>query len=166
MRGSWAASVAFHLVTFLSQPLTLFRRVAVTEAITWTLLLFGMVLKYGTHSTQLGVQVFGMIHGIVFISYVVTTVIVWVDQKWTAKRGIGALLASIPPFVTLAVELMAARRGWVGESWRLRSSDATSLPERAVRWVLVAPMRGLIAALGAIAVLTAVALVVGPPASS
>ncbi|HWU31833.1 MAG TPA: DUF3817 domain-containing protein [Marmoricola sp.] len=153
-------------MTFLSRPLTLFRRIAIAEAITWALLLFGMLLKYGTHTTELGVKVFGMIHGIVFISYVVTTVTVWVDQKWSAKRGIGALLASIPPFVTIAVELMAARRGWIGDSWRLREADATTFPEHAVRWVLIAPVRGLVAALGAIAVLTAVALVVGPPASS
>lgn len=151
---------------FLSRPLTLFRRIAIAEAITWALLLFGMLLKYGTHTTELGVKIFGMIHGIVFISYVVTTVMVWIDQKWSAKRGIGALLASIPPFVTIAVEVMAVRRNWIAENWRLRETEAMTFPERAVRWVLVAPVRGFVAALGAIAVLTAVALIVGPPASS
>jgi integral membrane protein len=153
-------------VSFLSRPLILFRRVAIAEAITWALLLFGMVLKYGTHTTDVAVKAFGMVHGIVFITYVVTTAMVWVDQRWTARRGIGALLASIPPFATIVVEVLAARREWIGESWRLRASEADSTPERAVRWVLVAPVRGLIAALGLVAVLTGVALLVGPPASS
>ncbi|MGB0102027.1 MAG: DUF3817 domain-containing protein, partial [Nocardioides sp.] len=44
-------------------PLHLFRRVAIAEAITWALLLTGMFLKYVTETTELGVQVFGMVHG-------------------------------------------------------------------------------------------------------
>lgn len=155
-------------MSFLSRPLTVFRRVAIAEAITWALLLFGMVLKYGTHTTDVAVKVFGMIHGIVFLTYVVTTVTVWVDQRWTVRRGVGALLASIPPFATYAVEILAARRTWIGDSWRLRACDDADLsrPEKAVRWVLVAPVRGLIAAVGVVVVLTGVALLVGPPASS
>ncbi|BBH15714.1 hypothetical protein Back2_00010 [Nocardioides baekrokdamisoli] len=155
-------------MSFLSRPLDLFRRIAIAEAITWALLLTGMFLKYVTHTTELGVKVFGMIHGVVFISYVVTTVTVWVDQKWTLRRGIGALLASIPPFVTIVVELLAVRRGWIGASWRLRTSADAGLsrPESLVRWVLVAPVRGLAVALVAVVVLTGVALLVGPPASS
>lgn len=154
-------------MSLLSRPLTVFRRIAIAEAVTWALLLLGMVLKYGTHTTDMAVKVFGMVHGIVFITYVVTTVTVWVDQRWSARRGIGALLASIPPFATYAVELLAVRRTWIGSSWRLRSEQGElSRPERVVRWVLVAPVRGLIAALGVVALLTGIALLVGPPASS
>lgn len=156
-------------MSLLSRPLDLFRRVAIAEAITWALLLAGMVLKYGTHTTDVAVKVFGMIHGVVFISYVVTTVTVWVDQRWTVRRGIGALLASVPPFVTIVVELLAVRRGWIGAAWRLRgAADDSSLtrPEAVVRWVLVAPVRGLAVAVAAVAVLTGLALLVGPPASS
>ena len=50
-------------------PHGVFRAVAVTEAVTWGLLLTGMVLKYVTETTELGVQVFGMVHGVVFIAY-------------------------------------------------------------------------------------------------
>ena len=51
----------------------LFRRVAIAEAITWALLLTGMFLKYVTETTELGVRVFGMVHGVVFIAYCLTT---------------------------------------------------------------------------------------------
>lgn len=151
-------------MSILSRPAVLFRRIAIAEAITWALLLTGMFLKYVTHTTELGVKVFGMIHGVVFVSYVVTTVTVWVDQKWTARRGIGALLASIPPFVTVLVEVLAVRRGWLGESWRLReSSSGLSHPERAVRWVLLAPVRGALVGVAAVVLLSGLALMVGPP---
>lgn len=162
-------SVRSVTVSALSRPITVFRRVAIAEAITWALLLFGMFLKYGPADNQLGVRIFGMLHGIVFISYVVTTVTVWVDQKWTLRRGLVALAAAIPPFATYAVEVVALRNGWLGETWRLRGSveeSGLSLPERVVRWVLDKPLRGLAVAGVAVVVLTGVALVVGPPASS
>lgn len=154
---------------FLSRPVAVFRRVAIAEAITWALLLFGMFLKYGPAHNQVGVRVFGMIHGVVFISYVVTTALVWVDQRWTWKRGLLALVAAVPPFATYVVEMVAVRRGWLGEQWRLRGPVAGSRlggPERIVRWVLDKPLRGLAVAAAAVVVLTGVALVVGPPASS
>ncbi len=156
-------------MTILSRPLSLFRRVAIAEAITWALLLIGMFLKYVTETTDLGVRIFGMIHGIVFIGYVVTTVVVWVDQRWTARRGVVALVAAVPPFVTLIVELLAVRRGWAGEAWRLRdAADDSDLGrvDGIVRWLLVAPVRGLLVGLVAVAALTGIALLVGPPASS
>jgi integral membrane protein len=165
--AQWGAQYA-RPVSFLSRPVTVFRRIAIAEAITWALLLFGMFLKYGPADNQLGVRVFGMIHGVVFIAYVVTTAVVWVDQQWSWKRGLVALGAAIPPFATYAVEVVAVRNGWLGEQWRLRGAGAAGLsgPERLVRWLLDKPLRGLAVAGVAVVVLTGLALVVGPPASS
>ena len=81
-------------------PLKTFRLVAIAEAVTWALLLTGMVLKY-TDVTDLGVRVFGMVHGVVFIAYCLTTVLVAVDQRWSRGRPLLTLLASIPPFFTV-----------------------------------------------------------------
>ena len=81
--------------TILSRPVALFRRVAIAEAITWALLLFGMFLKYGPVDNPIGVKIFGMVHGVVFIAYVVTTAVVWVDQQWSWKRGLLALGAAM-----------------------------------------------------------------------
>ena len=67
-------------------PRSLFRGLAVAEAITWALLLTGMFLKYVTETTELGVQVFGMVHGVVFIAYCLVTVLVAVDQRWSLGR--------------------------------------------------------------------------------
>ena len=61
-------------------PVLLFRRVAVAEAVTWALLLGGMVLKYVTDTTELGVRVFGMVHGVVFVAYCLVTC--W--WRWTS----------------------------------------------------------------------------------
>ena len=68
-------------------PVRLYRVVAVAEAVTWALLLTGMFLKYVTETTELGVQVFGMVHGVVFIAYCLTTVLLSVDQRWASRGG-------------------------------------------------------------------------------
>ncbi len=148
-------------------PLRLFRTVAIAEAITWALLLVGMVLKYVTETTDVAVSVFGMLHGVVFISYALIAVIVAVDQRWSAGRSVVALLASIPPFCTVLFDVLAERRGAFATTWRLTapSSDPANRLDRPVGWLLRHPGRGALVGVVAVAVLTVVALLVGPPAS-
>lgn len=151
-------------------PLRLFRTAAVAEAITWALLLVGMVLKYVTETTELAVSVFGMLHGVVFIAYGLVAVVVAVDQRWSLGRTALALLAAIPPFATVVFDLLAERRGAFrafGGRWRLTGDPAPTASgvEVPVAWLLRRPGQGALAGLGAVAVLTALALLVGPPAS-
>lgn len=149
----------------MNTPTRLFRTVAIAEAITWTGLLLGMFLKYGPAENETGVRIFGMLHGIVFVAYVVTTVVVWVDRRWSVGRGLLALVAAVPPLATLPLEWFAIRKGWLGDSWRLPAGAGSSLPDRVVAWLLTNPLRGLGVGLVAVAALTGVALVVGPPGS-
>ncbi|MFC4784413.1 DUF3817 domain-containing protein [Nocardioides sp. MAHUQ-72] len=145
-------------------PLLLFRRVAIAEAVTWALLLTGMFLKYVTQTTELGVRVFGMVHGVVFIAYCLTTVLVAVDQRWSRGRLLLGLVSSIPPFATIPFDRYAERRGALAGSWRLLSDAPVRPDERVAAWLLRNPLRGALAGLVAVAALTGVALLVGPPA--
>ncbi|HSU01979.1 MAG TPA: DUF3817 domain-containing protein [Nocardioides sp.] len=145
-------------------PRTLYRTVAVAEAITWALLLTGMFLKYVTETTELGVQVFGMVHGVVFIAYCLATVLLWVDQRWPLSRLVMGLLAAVPPFATVPFERYAERSGLLGDTWRLRSEPPRGVVESLTSWLLRRPVQGLLVGLLAVAGLTGVALVVGPPA--
>ena len=149
----------------MSTPTRLFRTVAVAEAVTWAGLLAGMFLKYVTETTEVGVRVFGMLHGIVFVAYVVTTLVVWVDRRWSAGRGLLALGASVPPLATLPLEWLAVRRGWLGDSWRLPAGAGPSLPDRAIAWLLRNPLRGIGVGVVTVMALTGLALLVGPPTS-
>ncbi len=145
-------------------PDRLFRRVAVAEAITWALLLTGMFLKYVTETTEVGVQVFGMLHGVVFVAYCVTTVVVAVDQRWTFGRALAGLACAVPPFATILFDRAAQRRGWLDGSWRLVAEEPRGRVDAVVAWLVRNPLRGLLAGLRAVAALTGLALVVGPPA--
>ena len=146
-------------------PLTLFRRVAIAEAVTWALLLTGMFLKYVTHTTELGVRIFGMVHGVVFIAYCLTTLVVAVDQRWSRGRTLLGLAASVPPFFTVWFDRYAERRGALDSTWRLVTADPQRLVERPVAWLLRHPVRGAITGVVGVLALTGIALLVGPPTS-
>ncbi|MFS0883739.1 DUF3817 domain-containing protein [Aeromicrobium sp. 179-A 4D2 NHS] len=146
-------------------PRRLFRTVAVAEAVTWALLLTGMFLKYVTETTELGVRVGGMLHGVVFVAYVVTTVVVAIDARWSLKRTALGLLAAIPPFFTIWFDVASERRGALPERWRLTSSEPASTLDRLVAWLVRKPVQGALVGVAAVAVLTGAALVVGPPTS-
>jgi integral membrane protein len=89
----------------------LFRAVAVTEAFSWVGLLVGMYFKHLAGAGELGVQVFGPLHGGVFVAYVVLTLVVARTQRWSLRATFVGLAAAVPPFTTLAFERWAVRTG-------------------------------------------------------
>ena len=147
-------------------PLRLFRTAAVAEAVTWGLLLVGMFLKYVTETTDAAVSVFGAVHGVVFIAYCLVAILVGVDQRWSAGRVVLALLAAIPPFFPVLFDVLAERRGAFAQ-WRLTAhhpQEGLDRPiDRPVGWLLRHPGQGALVGVGAVAVLTVLALLVGPP---
>ena len=147
-------------------PASLFRRVAIAEAVTWALLLSGMFLKYATqasHLGELGVRVFGMVHGVVFVAYCLATVVVAVDQRWSPGRALLGLVSSVPPFMTVWFDRYAERRDLLAPHWRLVGAEPERALDRPVAWLLRNPRQGTLTGLVAVAALTGVALLVGPP---
>ncbi|MFE7631180.1 DUF3817 domain-containing protein [Kocuria sp. NPDC057446] len=145
-------------------PRELYGRFALAEAVTWTLLILGMVLKYSGVS-ELFVPVFGTVHGIVFLGYCVVTCFVWVDQRWSAGFGALGLASAVVPWATIPFERRAARTGRLAGGWRLApgGESPSTVLERLESWSLRSPW--LAAAAGAVVVagLTSVLLYLGPP---
>jgi integral membrane protein len=88
-----------------------FRLVAFAEAASWAGLLVGMLLKYGPTDNEIGVQVFGPIHGVLVLAYVAVTLLTWPVMRWSTTVGLVALAASLPPFGTVVFERWATRTG-------------------------------------------------------
>jgi integral membrane protein len=89
-----------------------FRLVALAEAVSWVGLLVGMYFKYlGTPRTEIGVKVFGMAHGLIFIAFVVTGVLVGVAVRWSVGTWLLALLASVVPLCSVIFLIWADRTG-------------------------------------------------------
>ena len=149
-------------------PRTLFPALARAEVVSWTLLLLGMVLKYVTRTTDVGVAVFGLVHGVVFLAYVLVTLLVWTDQRWPLRVGLGALAAGVPPFATLWIERLVERRGLLGHRWRLRpgGDPPRHLGERVLAHALARPVPAAVLGGAGVLVVTAALLAVGPPGGS
>lgn len=147
----------------LPGPGRLHRLLADAEAITWALLLLGLVLKYLTRTTDLGVSLAGPIHGFVFLAYCVVTAVVGIDQQWGRRKIVLGLLSAVPPFVTVPFGRWARRRGLTGDRWHLLGGAGQTPLERGLAAVLRRPVRFVLVALGAVALVFRILLWIGPP---
>jgi integral membrane protein len=92
-----------------------FRLVALAEAVSWVGLLVGMYFKYlGSPRTEIGVKVFGMAHGLVFIAFVITALLAGIAYKWGVVTWLLALLGSIVPLGSVIFLIWADRTAKLG----------------------------------------------------
>lgn len=145
-------------------PRELYSRSALAEAVTWTLLILGMVLKY-TGVSEAFVPVFGMLHGVVFLAYCVVTCFVWVDRQWSAAFGALGLASAFVPWATIPFERRAQRSGRLAGGWRLAPGGErpVTVLERVQAWSLRSPVLAVLAGAAAVAVIASVLLHLGPP---
>ncbi|PRX49448.1 integral membrane protein [Prauserella shujinwangii] len=97
----------------------LFRVAAIAEAFSWAGLLIGMFFKYVVELGEGGVPVLGMVHGVLFVLYVVVSLAVFRPLGWSPKLLLVALLAAVPPMFTWLFEKWALRRGKLDGPGRL-----------------------------------------------
>jgi integral membrane protein len=146
-------------------PLALFRTLAVAEAISWTLLLGGLVLR-AIADLPLAVTIGGGVHGFVFLGYGVTAVLVALNQRWHAGVAVVAVASAVVPYATIPAEVWLHRTGRLAGSWRRERTDDPRdgrLIDRVLRVLLRRPWVLALALLAAVSVVFAVLLVVGPP---
>lgn len=80
------------------------------EAFTWAGLLIGMYFKYGGPAIDSGVWLFGRLHGAAFLIYIVVAILAALHFRWPWWAWLLAILAAVPPLVTLPVEYLLRRR--------------------------------------------------------
>lgn len=149
-------------------PRLLYRAVAIAEAITWTLLISAMIAKYGFDNPTF-VPIAGGLHGLIFISYVVTAVLVGVNQRWKISLILAGVGTAIIPFATIPFDIWLDRRGRLDGGWRTTATDdpRDHTPfGRLFRWFLTHPVLLIVVGIVAIAVIMVVLLMVGPPGGS
>lgn len=93
----------------MSREGRLFAVAAIIEGITWTGLLLGMWFKYGADGSHMGVWLFGRLHGAAFLFYLATTFYVGARLRWPGWVLLLAVLAAIPPLVTVPLEMWFRR---------------------------------------------------------
>lgn len=145
-------------------PRILYKRLAFAELVTWTLLILGMVGKYG-FGLDWATKVGGSIHGFVFLCYGAATVAVWTDKRWSAGTGVLGLVSAVVPYATVPFERSVERRGMLEGPWRLGpgGEQPRSLPERVLAFALRSPVVALIVTLVVVAAVFSLLLVAGKP---
>jgi integral membrane protein len=91
-----------------------FRYVALAEATSFLALLVATVVKR-TDGGEMGVQILGPIHGLLFIAYVATALTIRADQGWSPKVTFWILVGAVLPF-----------GGYVVDWWLLREQQRTA----------------------------------------
>jgi integral membrane protein len=74
---------------------------AVIEAFTWAGLLISMLFKYVINGDTTGTRLFGGIHGFAMIGYVMAVFLVRPEVGWSNRETFWALVAAVPPLMTL-----------------------------------------------------------------
>ena len=144
-------------------PRTLFRIFANAEMVTWALLLSALL------SRAVGgpdfVTIAGGTHGFIFLSYCVTTVFVWVNQRWSAGRGIAGVALAVVPFAPVPFERSLEKRGLLDGPWRLAPGGDTpsGFIEHVQAWILRHPVVSVIILVALVAIVFSVLLYLGPP---
>jgi len=84
--------------------LSIFRKVAVAEGISYLLLLLiAMPIKYIFHFPEV-VKYTGWLHGILFIAYAACLIMAWQEQKWKFGKATLIFLASLLPIAPFIVD--------------------------------------------------------------
>ena len=146
-------------------PRTLFRTLAIAEAITWTLLITALIVR-ATTGFAFGVSIGGGIHGFVFLAYGATAVLVAINQRWPVGVTVLAIGSAVIPYATIPTERWLYRNGALEGDWRREATDdprdAGSI-DRLARWFIRRPLLLALLIAVAVAALFTVLLIAGPP---
>ena len=76
-----------------------------------------MYFKYlGSPRTEIGVKIFGPVHGALFVAFLVVMVLAGIAFRWHPVTWLLALLGSFVPLGTVMFVMWADRRGKLSQS--------------------------------------------------
>lgn len=92
----------------MSGALRRYRVMAVVVSIALFVLLFGMVLRYGFDHEEFS-KAYSPVHGLLYIGYLVTVVLLAQRARWSLLRTVGVMVAGAVPVVSYLVERRVVR---------------------------------------------------------
>ena len=117
--------------------------VAIAEMVTWAGLITAIIARYGFAYDGPLFFVAGLSHGIVFLAYCATAVIVGFNQRWRVGFTILAIATAIIPFATVPFDRYLHKKHLLEGLWRYDATDhpfdATGI-DRLFRWFLRHPV--------------------------
>jgi integral membrane protein len=147
-------------------PKNLFHYFALGEAITWGLLISGLLAREFLQAQGMVVTIAGATHGFMFLSYATTAALVGINNRWgLAQTAIGVILA-IVPFATIPFEKWLLKRKMLDGLWRRQATknpNDKTRTDRVFRWFINRPRTLALFIIVFVVTLYSVLLLLGPP---
>jgi integral membrane protein len=147
-------------------PKALYTVLASAEMVTWTGLIAAMIARYGFGYEGSLFFVAGLSHGIIFLAYCITAVVVGMNQRWSLGTISAALVVAVPPYATLPFDRWLVTNNKLEGEWRLEHQgdprDDAAL-DRFLRFWLRHPVWFFLAITAGMAVMLTVLLLLGSP---
>ena len=146
-------------------PHALFRTFGIAEAVSWSLLIGGLVLR-ATAGWDLAVTIGGGIHGFVFLAYGITAVLVAKNQRWRPYPTAVAIISAVIPYATIPADLWLNRSSRLDGAWRIAATEDPRdhrWHDRLMRLVIRHPAKSLVVGFLGVAVVFSVLVMLGPP---
>jgi integral membrane protein len=147
-------------------PRSLYKIFALSEGVTWTLLLGALVVRAIFGIPSLLFTIIGGLHGFVFLAYGVSAALVGVNNRWGIGRTLLAIALAIVPFATVPFEISAERKGrLVGEWRREKTSDVRDNHwfDALYRWFINRPVILVVTLVLVVIGIFSTLLIIGPP---
>ena len=120
-------------------PARLYQALATAEMITWAGLITAMTLRYGFGNDVEWFFVAGLSHGIVFLAYGLTALVIGINLRWGFGLSVLAVVMAIVPFATVPLDRWLLRKNKLEGEWRTMATTepaAGGFLDRLVRfWV-------------------------------
>ena len=147
-------------------PRNLFRLTAFGEAVTWTLLIGGLITRALVEPPELLLPIVGSIHGFVFLSYAVVAILVGLNQRWRIRKIVLAVILAIVPYATVPFEKSLDKTKSLEGRWRTEASENpkdSSWIDKTFRWFINRPLILILVLVLAVTAIFTFLLWLGPP---
>jgi len=149
-----------------AKPKDIFGTFARIEMFTWALLIAAIVLRETIGLSPNIFTIAGATHGLAFMGYSVTAVLVGVNQRWPLQQTAIAVVLAIVPFATYPFDRYLEKKSMLEGEWRIEGTkdprDNTSF-DRLFRWFIFRPVLLILTLVVFVVSLFALLLWLGPP---
>jgi len=126
-----------------ARPKDIFGTFARIEMLTWALLILAIIARQTIGIAPNLFTVVGATHGLAFMGYAVSAVLVGVNQRWSFGKTALAVLLAIVPFATYPYDRYLAKRSMLEGEWRIEGTKDPrdkSWFDRLFRWFIFRPV--------------------------
>lgn len=149
-----------------AKPKDVFGTFARIEMFTWGLLIAAIIAREVVGIAPSLFTVVGATHGLAFMGYATTAVLVSVNQRWALTRTLIAVGLAIVPFATYPFDRYLEKNKLMEGEWRIEASkdprDNTWF-DRTFRWFIFRPVLLILSLVIVVGALFMFLLWLGPP---